>query len=369
MTPLSGIKCLDVTHQIAGPWTTRLLADLGVEVIKIENPTGGDTSRHYPFFGSAVFATENRGKKSVTLNLKSKAGKEIATRLAQRSDIFVENFTPKLLDKLGLGYDNLKKVNPRLVYCSISGYGKSSSNSDRPAWDAAVQAMSGLMTLTGEPDRPPMRVGTSIVDLTAANYALSGILLALLEREKTGEGRFVDISLFDAAISIVNYWIAYSSITGKTPMRMGNEWPALAPYQVFKAKNDEYVFIGASNDEFWREMCLILKLEDLIKDERFSTNERRVHNMKELAAIVDHATCSRDRDELVEKLVARGIPCAPVNTVRELLSDPSLVKRGILVETNYETFESFLVAGNPLGALEPPSTGIASPPKLGQHTD
>ena len=134
---------------------------------------------------------------------------------------------------------------------------------DRPAWDAAVQAMSGLMTLTGEPDRPPMRVGTSIVDLTAANYALSGILLALLEREKTGEGRFVDISLFDSAISIVNYWIAYSSITGKTPVRMGNEWPALAPYQVFKAKNDEYVFIGASNDEFWRRLCGILKLEGL----------------------------------------------------------------------------------------------------------
>jgi len=367
MMSLRGIKCLDVTHQIAGPWTTELLADLGAEVIKIENPIGGDTSRNYPFFGSAVFATENRGKKSVTLNLKSEKGKEIVTKLTQQSDIFVENFTPGLLDKLGLGYDDLKKVNRRLIYCSISGFGKS-PNENRPAWDAALQAMSGLMTVTGEPDRPPMRVGTSIVDLTAGNYALNGILLALLEREKSGEGRFVDISLFDSAISLVNYWIAYSSITGKVPSRMGNEWPALAPYQVFKAKNGEYVFIGASNDEFWKKLCEVLQLGDLAIDEKFSSNERRVLNMKKLTAIIDETTESWDRDELVERLVQQGIPCAPVNTVSELLDDPSLVKRGIIIETSYETTGNFRAAGSPLRAFGPAQTGIG-PPKLGQHTD
>ncbi|MFI5450520.1 MAG: CaiB/BaiF CoA transferase family protein [Candidatus Bathyarchaeia archaeon] len=364
---LSGVKCLDVTHQIAGPWTSELLSDLGAEVIKIENPKGGDTSRSYPFFGNSVFATENRGKKSVTINLKSDRGREIFTKLARQSDILVENFAPGLLDRLGLGYEDLNKANPRLIYCSISGYGKSSSMGNRPAWDAVVQAISGLMTLTGEPDRLPMRAGTSIVDLTAANYALNAILLSLLEREKTGKGRFVDISLFDSAISLVNYWIAYSSITGKTPVRMGNEWPAFAPYQVFKARNGEHLFIGASNEEFWKELCGVLKLESLAGDENFSTNDRRVHNMKKLSSIIDEVTESWDRDELVERLTEKGIPNAPVNSVREVLDDPSLLNRKVLVETSYES-ENFRVASSPLHVFGPTTTGT-SPPKLGQHTN
>jgi crotonobetainyl-CoA:carnitine CoA-transferase CaiB-like acyl-CoA transferase len=228
--------------------------------------------------------------------------------------------------------------------------------------------MSGLMTITGEPDRPPMRVGTSIVDLTAGNYALSGILLALLERKKSGEGRFIDISLFDSAISLVNYWIAYSSITGNTPVRMGNEWPALAPYQVFKAKNGEYVFIGASNDEFWERLCEVLRLGDIVNDEKFSSNERRVLNMKKLATIIDATTETWDRAELIEELVQKGIPCAPVNNVREILNDPSLLKRGILVETSYEPSGNFRAAGSPLRTFGP-SQAETSPPKLGQHTD
>jgi len=365
---LRGLKCLDVTHQIAGPWATELLASLGAEVTKIENPEGGDTSRSYPFFGSAVFVTENRNKKSVTLNLKTERGKEIALKLVGESDIFVENFAPGLMDKLGLGYKDLARANPRMIYCSISGFGKDTPNKDRPAWDAALQAMSGLMTITGDPDRSPMRVGTSIVDLTAGVYALSGILLALLEREKSGVGRFIDISLLDSAVSLVNYWVAYCSITGRVPTRMGNEWPALAPYQVFKTRNETYVFIGASNDEFWRKLCQILGLARLLEDKRYSTNADRVRRMKELATIIEEATMNWERDLLLEKLVLAGIPCAPVNTVETIMNDPSLALRGMITETSYSDVGKFLTANSPLHSLSTVEKDSKSPPVLGQHT-
>ncbi len=366
---LNGIKCLDVTHQIAGPWATELLASLGAEVIKIENPEGGDTSRTYPFFGSAVFVTENRNKKSVTLNLKTERGKEILLKLAGESDIFVENFAPGLMEKLSLGYSELRRVNPRIIYCSISGFGKDTSNRDRPAWDAALQAMSGLMTITGDPDRPPMRVGTSIVDLTAGVYALSGILLALFEREKSGEGRFIDISLFDSALSLVNYWVAYCSITGKVPIRMGNEWPALAPYQVFKTRNETYVFIGASNDEFWKKLCQILGLSGLAGEDRYSTNAARVRNMKELAAIIEKVTESWERELLLEKLVLAGIPCAPVNTIDMIMNDPSLTLRETITETSYSGVGKFLAVNSPLRSLNFSGKESKGPPTLGQHTE
>jgi crotonobetainyl-CoA:carnitine CoA-transferase CaiB-like acyl-CoA transferase len=315
-----------------------------------------------------VFVTENRNKKSVTLNLKSEKGKEILLKLARESDIFVENFAPGLMEKLGLSYDALKRENPRIIYCSISGFGKDTSNRDRPAWDAALQAMSGLMTITGDPDRPPMRVGASIVDLTAAVYALSGILLALFEREKSGEGRFIDISLFDSALSLVNYWIAYSSITGRVPMRMGNEWPALAPYQVFKTKYETYLFIGASNDEYWRKLCEILGLGELVTDERFASNADRVKRMKELAAAIERKTEQLEQNLLLEKLVSAGIPCAPVNNIKSILSDPSLASRGTITETSYQDVGKFLAVNSPLISVTKTPESESPPPTLGQHT-
>ncbi|HZW58005.1 MAG TPA: CaiB/BaiF CoA-transferase family protein [Nitrososphaerales archaeon] len=371
---LNGIKVLDITHQIAGPWSTELLIDLGAQVTKIENPTsGGDPARKYPYFGSAVFVSENRGKRSVTLNLKSEKGREIALKLAASCDVLVENFTPGLLEKLGLGYEAVRKVNPRIVYCSISGFGKDSPYKDRPAWDAALQAMAGIMTITGEPDRPPLRVGTSIVDLSAGTYAVCGILVALLERERTGEGKFVDISLFDSAASLVNYWASYASITGRVPQRMGNTWPALAPYQVFKTTNG-YAFIGASNDDFFRKLCSVLKLDHLTSDARFSTNESRVKNMKELAALIDEATSSWDNESLVRELAAIGVPCAPVNTVDKLLEDQSLRQRGLVVDAEYSGVgeREFRVTSSPLRTMfgrKAANEERQKVPSLGQHSD
>ena len=366
---LRGIRVLDVTHQIAGPWSTELLADLGADVIKVENPNGGDPARKYPYFGPAVFVTENRNKKSITLNLKSQKGRAIALELVSRCDIFVENFTPGLMEKLRLGYSDLREINPRLIYCSISGFGKVSPNRDRPAWDAALQAMSGLMTITGEPERPPMRVGTSIVDLTAGTYAVCGILLALLEREKSGLGRLVDISLFDSAASLVNYWGAHASITHTVPTRMGNTWPALAPYQVFQTK-DGFVFIGASNDDFWKKLCEVLELNSLIVDSRFSTNERRVKNMAILAQLVDETTRKWENEKLIAELHRVEVPCAPVNTVDKMINDESLAHRGFLVTTSYEGLGEFKVTSNPLRSANLADKDSNAPaPSLGQHTD
>ena len=377
---LSGIKVLDITHQIAGPWSTELLADLGAEVTKVENPTsGGDPARKYPYFGSAVFVSENRGKQSITLNLKSEKGREVALKLAASSDVLVENFTPGLLEKLGLGYEALRKLNPRLIYCSISGFGKDSPYRDRPAWDAALQAMAGIMTITGEPDRPPVRVGTSIVDLTAGTYAVCGILVALLERERTGEGRFVDISLFDSASSVVNYWASYASMTGRVPSRMGNTWPALAPYQVFRTV-DGYAFIGASNDDFFRKLCTSLKLDELGSDPRFATNEARVRNMKELATLIEEATIHWDNESLVSELARVGVPCAPVNTVDKILEDQSLRQRGLVVDTEYgaddkQKKQIFRTTTNPLRTMfgreekKSPGEEVEHVPSLGQDTE
>jgi len=372
---LRGIKVLDVTHQIAGPWSTALLSDLGAEVIKVENPKGGDPARKYPFFGSSVFVTENRNKKSITLNLKSERGREIALKLASRCDIFVENLTPGILERLGLGYALLQKQNPRMIYCSISGYGRNSPYAERPSWDAALQAMSGLMSLTGEPESPPMRVGTSVVDLTAGVYAVCAILLALFEREKTGKGQFIDISLLDSAASLVNYWTAYSSITGHAPKRMGNTWPAQAPYQVF-GTSDGYVFIGVSNDDFWKKMCNVLKLEHLVSDPRFVSNEMRTRNMEDLALLIEDVTHSWQTSTLAEELIKAGIPCSPVNTVDTMLKDASLLQRGFLVDVdNFEELKKFKVSTSPLRTafLSSGRTGDKNanepPPSLGQHTN
>ncbi|MFQ6081374.1 MAG: CaiB/BaiF CoA transferase family protein [Candidatus Bathyarchaeia archaeon] len=371
--PLAGVRILDLSQMAAGPFCSMMLADMGAEVIKIEIPKVGDGLRRWgpPFLGGegVYFLGLNRNKKSVTINLKSKGGREIFLKLLEKADALLENFRPGTMEKLGFGYEEVKRINPRIIYCRISGYGQTGPYSKRGGYDVLAQGESGLMTVTGEPDRPPgAKVGVAIVDLGTGMYAAYGILLALLAREKTGKGQMVDTALLDSAITWMLQPIGSYLATGKHPKRLGTVHPVAAPYQAFKTK-DIYITIGCAADRHWRKLCEVLGIEELADDPRFATNPKRVENREELASILSKVFATKEGDKWLKKMREAGIPCAPVNTLDRIVSDPQVLHREMLVEVDHPTAGRIMLTGIPVKLSETPGKIISPPPLLGQHTE
>jgi crotonobetainyl-CoA:carnitine CoA-transferase CaiB-like acyl-CoA transferase len=370
--PLDGILVIDLSRVLAGPYCTMELADMGATVIKIEIPGSGDDTRAYgpPFLQgeSTYFMSVNRNKKSLTLNLKDGRGKEILRQLLQKGDVLVENFRPGTLDNLGFGYDAVHALNPKLIYCSISGFGQTGPYAQRPGYDLIAQAEGGVMSLTGEADQPPVKVGLSFADVTAGMNAFSGILLALLARQQTGEGQRVDVSLLDCQVSLLTYHAGIYFATGKSPERLGNKHPSITPYETFEA-SDGHIIIACGNQGFWERFCKLAGLEHLLADERFSTMKRRVENRAELTPLVAAAVRACTRHEWFELLDREGIPCGLIKNVAEVCTDPQVLARDMVVQLNHPTVGPISVNGVPIKLSATPGEVKDPPPLLGQHTE
>lgn len=371
--PLRGIRVLDLSQVVAGPFCSMVLADMGAEVIKVERPGVGDNLRRWgpPFLGgeSVYFLYLNRNKKSITLNLKSEEGRRIFIKLLKRSDVLLENFRPETMERLGLGYEEVSGINPRVIYCRISGYGQTGPYRVKGGYDLLAQGESGLISITGEPDRPPgSKVGVAIVDMGTGLYAALGILLALMVREKTGRGQLIDVSLLDSAVSWMLQPVGYYLATGQLPKRLGTAHPVAAPYQAFKSR-DIYFTIGCAADRNWRALCRVLGLEELADDPRFSTNPKRVENREELAGILSEVFEGEGGELWLRRLQEAGVPCAPVNTVDRLLDHPQLRARDMFVEVDHPMAGRLRLTGIPLKLSETPGEVRSPPPLLGEHTE
>jgi len=362
---LSGIRVLDITHAVAGPALTQILADLGADVIKVERPEG-DMFRNLPVLGPTFFLPLNKGKRGIVVDFKKDEGANIVRRLAERSDILVENLRPGALEEVGLGYEKLRELNPGLIYVKITGFGEGPYE-EIPAWDPVLEAASGIMSVTGFPPDRYVRTGISLVDVTAALYGAIAVLLALRDRERTGKGHFIEVSLFDSAVSYMTGWIVFYDLYGRDPLPLGTKHLFAAPYGLFKVK-DGYVYIAVSNDEYWREFCKVFGFEDLLRDERYSTNELRVRNREELESEIERRLSEVPLVDVVNKLRGARVPVAPLNKVSTLLQDPHLRARDLLRELVYgET--RFRTTASPFRIDGYREFNDAPPPRLGEHTE
>ncbi len=370
--PLTGIRVLDASRILAGPFCTMILGDLGAEIIKVEIPGIGDGSRAWgpPFIKgeSAYYLSINRNKKSITINLKHPKGREIIYKLVEMSDVFIENFRPSVAEKLGVSYDELKRVNPKIIYCSISGFGQTGPYKDKRAYDLLIQAMSGFMGITGEPNRPPVRIGVAIMDLGAGMYATISILAALIAREKTGKGQKIDISLLDTGVSWLTYMAMNYFATGRNPPKMGSAHPNLVPYQCFEDKNGRYFAVAVGNDEHWKRLCKALELQDWIDNPKYATNAKRVEHRDEIVKALSELFKSKTREEWLKLLEEEGVPCAPVYEVSEALSNPQIIHREMVIEIEHPTIGKLKQLGTPMKLSETPCQIRYPPPLLGQHT-
>jgi crotonobetainyl-CoA:carnitine CoA-transferase CaiB-like acyl-CoA transferase len=369
--PLAGVRVLDLTRVLAGPFCTMMLGDMGAEVIKIEEPGKGDDTRRWPPFlgGEATyFMAVNRNKKSVALNLKAPEGLDVLRRLAVKSDVLVENFRPGTMERLGLGFGALTKLNPRLVYCSISGFGESGPEAHRAGYDLIVQGESGIMDLTGFPDGPPVKVGNSVADLVAGLSAAHGIVLALLARTRTKRGQKVEIAMLDVMASLLTYQAGIYFGTGQRPTRKGNEHPSIVPYEVFKAA-DAYLTLGVANNSLWRQCCAALDCSELAADPRFDTEAKRVENRATLVPLLNEILATRDADEWLKRLEAAGVPAGRIKTVAEVCESAHLKARGMIVGLPHETAGTVTVMGVPVRLSATPGAATTAPPRLGEHTD
>jgi len=370
-SPLYGIRVLDLTRVLAGPFCTMILADLGAEVIKIEKPDVGDDSRKYtPFVDgqSAYFININRGKKSIVIDLKNPKGKELFLKLVEKADVVVENFKPGTMEKLGLGYEVLKKVNPRIILASISGFGQYGPYRDRTAYDLIAQAMGGIMSITGWPETPPTRVGTAIADILAGLYACIAILAALRAREITGEGQRIDVAMVDSVMSACEAYNEMWLVEKRIPTRIGNRYEFIYPYDTFRAK-DGWVAIGVGNDEMWRRFCIAIGKPELTDHEDFNSNEKRVKNHEKVKKVVEEWTSKRTVKEIIEILLKHEIPCAPVYTIKDVCEDEHIAKvREMVVEIDQPHVGKVKIVGSPI-KITPSTCKVRGPaPLLGQHT-
>jgi formyl-CoA transferase len=379
MRPLQNIRILDITRALAGPYCTMMLGDLGADVIKVERPGSGDESRGWgpPFVGkpygpypgeSAYFIAANRNKRSVTVNIQSAEGQEIVRRLAGISDVLVENYRTGDLDKLGLGYNDLHRLYPRLIYCSISGYGRTGPYAERPGYDAILQAEGGMMSITGPVEGPPSRVGIPIIDITAGMFAATAILAALRARNLTGEGQLVDISLFDSHLALLTNVASNYLVGGKPPRRLGNAHPNLAPYEAFTAR-DGWFILGVANERQWETLCNLLAHPELKADPRFATNGDRVANRETLVAELNKIFSQRSVDEWLADIANAGLPCGPINSIPQVFAHPQTQARGMTLETEHPAAGAVKLTGFPYKLSETPAELHAPPPMLGQHTD
>ncbi len=372
MGPLEGIKILELSRTLAGPYCSMMLADMGADVVKVEQPGSGDETRGFipPTMEgeSCYFLSLNKNKRSMTLNLKTEEGREIVKRLVLESDVLIENFRTGTMEKFGLGYDELKKINPRLIYCAVSGFGRTGPMKNEPAYDLLLQAIGGLMSVTGEPGRPPVKVGFSIVDLTTGLYAALGVMMALWVREKNGKGQYVETSLLDSIVSLQTYLAQGVLATGKVPKPMGSAHPNIAPYQAFKTK-DSYVIIAIPNDGLWRKMCDALGFDDLKEDPKFAVNANRVKHRTELISRITKFTNTKTTLDITNMLKEAGVPAGPINDIAQVLADPQVIHNGMIQEVDHPTIGNLKVLGIPYSLSETPGSVRLAPPLLGQHTE
>ncbi len=372
--PLTGLRVLDLTRVLAGPTCTQMLGDLGAEVIKIERPGAGDDTRAFapPYVPntreSAYFVGVNRNKKSLTVDISQKAGQQIIHGLLASCDMLVENFKVGALGKYGLGWDELKDSHPRLIYCSITGFGQTGPYAPRPGYDSLIQAMGGVMSLTGEPDGLPQKVGIPVADLFAGLYGCIGILAALRHRHATGQGQRIDIGMLDTHVAwLANQGMNYLA-TGENPPRLGNQHPNIVPYQVFPTA-DGYIVLSVGNDPTFQRFCEVTGQQALLADARFATNAARVENRALVTATLTPVMQARSTTDWVNALEAASIGCGPINTLEQVFADPHVQARGVVVDMPHASGEMVKVIANPVRLSATPPTYRSAAPLLGQHTD
>ena len=371
-TSLKGIRVLEMSQIMAGPTCGLLLADLGAEVIKIEKTPAGDDTRNFlpPEINgeAAAFMMMNRNKKGIALNLKDKDGIKIFKEMVKNSDVVLENFRKGTLEKLGIGYNVLSEINPKIILCEISGYGRTGPYADKGGFDLVAQGMSGLMSITGESkDKPPMKVGAPITDITAGLLASSGILAALIHREKTGEGQKVDTSLFEAGI-VHTYWqSAIAGATGQSPGPLGSAHPLTAPYQAFKTK-DKWITVGASNQNTWLMLLKAINRQDLQENEMFSSNLSRKKNISQLVDILNTELLKKTSDEWLKIFDNNGLPCGPINSITEMFEDPQTIHREMIIEVDNKKAGKSKAIGMPIKFSKSKTEKSKGAPNLGEHT-
>lgn len=368
---LDGVMVLDLSRVLAGPYCAMMLADMGADVLKIEEPESGDESRTWPPFmaGEASgYLSMNRNKRNLTLNFKTPEAQGILKKLVVRADVLIENFRTGTMESFGLGYDVLQRINPRLVYCAVSVFGRSGPYKDKAGYEALMQAFSGVMSITGEPEGPPLRCGVSLMDLGTGIMAAYGVMNALFHRERTGLGQKVEVSLFETALSLMSYHAVGYLLDGHVPQRQGSGHPMIVPYQVFPTQDGE-IFIVGSNQRLWTRLCQALGRDDLLQDPRFSSNAARVTHRTILVPLLQGETRKYGTTELHEKLDAGGIPCAPVNTLDRVLADPQTLAREMIVDVPHPLLPDLKLLGIPIKLSDTPGEIRFPPPLKSQHTD
>ena len=369
---LDGIRVIDLSRVIAGPWCGALLGDLGADVIKVEDPGGGDESRTWPPFKdgeAAAYLLFNRNKRGVQVDLKAAEGAEVVKALVRSADVVIENFRTGTMESFGLGYETLAAINPRLIYCSVSAFGRTGPRKDSPGYEALMQAFSGIMSITGEPGGQPVRAGVSFLDLSTGMLCALGVCAAVIQREKTGLGQRVDGSLLETAVSLLAFHAEGYLLTGAVPKALGSGHPSLSPYRNFKCKDGQWIFIAAANDRFWLKLAGALGLGDLATDPRFAVNQQRVKHRVELEALLERVIGDREREPLLKLLAEADVPATPVHTVDQVMSDPQTVERGIVQKAMHPKLGDIPVVGTPI-KFSRMTPGVRRPaPLRGEHTD
>ena len=369
-SPLEGLMILDMTRFLSGPFCTMLLGDMGAQVMKVEPPGVGDDTRAWaPFIGGqgTYFLSTNRNKKSICVDTRQKPGMDVLKRLINRCDVFVENFKPGLMDRLGMDFPTMAALNPRLIYCSISGFGQTGPYRDRPGYDQILQGMSGLMSITGTEESGPVRVGLAIGDILTALFATYGILCALHARERTGKGQWVTTSILEATVSILTMQAGKFFATRQPPGPAGNHHPVISPYGVYRTQ-DKPINIAVGTETMWKNFCRIIGLPEMEQDVKFQKNNDRVKNRAELNHLIEKALASKTQDEWVEALNQTGIPCGPIYTLDQVFQDPQVLHRKMLLEVEHPMVGKIPMTGLPVQLSENPPQVFLPPPVLGEHT-
>jgi CoA:oxalate CoA-transferase len=368
--PFAGLLVLDVTRVLAGPYAAMMLGEMGARIIKIEPPVKGDDSRHIgPFITtktgkvkSGYFMSVNRAKESIALDLKADGDRKIFEALLGKADVLIENYRGGTMEKLGFGYETLKGKYPKLIYAAVSGFGHTGPYAKRPAYDMVVQAMGGVMSLTGHPGGPPTRVGTSTGDITAALFATIGIVTALYDRKKTGLGQKVDVAMLDSQVAVLENAISRYVATGDVPGKLGSRHPSIAPFAAF-ATADGHIAIAAGNDDIWARVCKVMGRDELVRDPRFLTNPLRVQHVDAMAVEMEKALAAKPSKAWLEALESEGVPCGPINTVADVMTDPQVLSRNMIIETQDPDLGPIKMQGNPikLSAHDDPKSRVAAP--------
>ena len=373
MKALEGVRVLDLTRALAGPYCTMMLGDYGADVIKVELPGKGDDTRTWapPFIGeeSAYFLAINRNKRSMTLNLRHPEGKAIFLDLAKKADVVLENFTPGVVDRLGISYEDVKALNPGVVYCSISGFGQTGPYRTRSAYDQVMQGIGGIMSLTGEPGRLPVKMGIALTDIGAGMMAAYAVTMALFHRQRDGgEGQYIDVSMLDLQVAWLTYMAGYYFATGKNPEKVGAAHPTLVPYQAFMCQDGKYVNVAVGSERLWERFCKAMGREDLFGHPDYALNGDRVRNREKLVPLLQEIFLQKPVDSWVGQLDGGGVPCGPVNELSDVFADPQVLSRDMLQEIPHPSLGSIKQAGIPIKFSGTPGSIQRHPPLLGEHT-